>query len=267
MLTKLKTIKNKWKITFILGEKIKELIDLFFPYGLATKIDDFPVTFRLEFRFAISDMVKNWGKGHNSGFKKWLEVCKDKKVVFDIGAHIGLYSLPASKVISPEGIIFAFEPAEVNYKLLSKHIKHNGITNIRISPFIVGKENKEEVLFYESKFPTGLHRKFPLKGYANKYKKQVSLDSFCENYNIHPEVMKIDVEGSEIEVLEGAERIIKDYRPIIFLSIHPHLLNEFGKTTNELLDLIKKYGYSLLNMERKKVEEVVHREYLLIQDV
>ena len=60
-------------------------------------------TFLIDSNFAFSN-YENWNERHNKGFEKLLEVSKNKKVVFDIGAHIGLCTLPlsnlASKIVS-----------------------------------------------------------------------------------------------------------------------------------------------------------------------
>ena len=83
---------------------------------------------------------------HNKKFEKLLEVSKNKKVVFDIGAHIGLCTLPLSNLASK---IVSFEASAVNIKYLKKHIKINNALNVRVVPYLVGKENVNEVDFYD----------------------------------------------------------------------------------------------------------------------
>src|SRR3989338_6292445 len=58
--------------------------------------------YRLDYTFALRG-YDSFGDKHNAGFRKWIEYCKGKKIVFDIGAHIGLYTIPAAKAIRQDG--------------------------------------------------------------------------------------------------------------------------------------------------------------------
>src|SRR5687768_1698818 len=64
----------------------------------------------LDYRFGHFG-YEHFGDRHNAGFAAWIDACRNKKVVFDIGAHIGLYSLVASRVLASSGRIQAFEPS------------------------------------------------------------------------------------------------------------------------------------------------------------
>ena len=105
--------------------------------------------FRLDYAFAFAS-YDQWGDKHNDGFQAALRICGGKTTVFDIGAHIGLYALPISRVMDSEGTLYAFEPARENLACLEKHIKYNGINNIQVVPYLVGDETREDVDFYES---------------------------------------------------------------------------------------------------------------------
>lgn len=73
--------------------------------------------FRLSSYFVFSDF-KNWGKGRNNVFTKLLGLARGRNVVLDIGAHIGLCSMPISRVLGQGGICYAFEPSEANLRYL-----------------------------------------------------------------------------------------------------------------------------------------------------
>ena len=80
--------------------------------------------FKLDYTFGLHK-YEAFGDKHNAGFKHWLECCRGKSVVFDIGAHIGLYALPASQVVGSDGKVYAFEPSSANCRYLKKHIDYN----------------------------------------------------------------------------------------------------------------------------------------------
>jgi len=72
---------------------------------------------------------------------------------------------------------------------------------------------------------------------------QIKLDSYCNKFNVTPDVIKIDVEGAEGEVLRGSRYILETSKPLIFLSLHPTLVPLFGDSKEDLLVFIKQFGY------------------------
>lgn len=220
---------------------------------------------RLDYNFAFSG-YEDFGDRHNAGFKRWLECCKDKNDIFDIGAHIGLYTIPASSVIAADGIVYAFEPSETNRKYLKLHLKYNNINNVVIVPCLVGEESKKEQVFYENKNTdpmNSLHPKKNIGRYTKVHREQISLDDFHRKSGIKPDVIKIDVEGAECNVLKGAREVIAKYGPVIFLSVHPNQLTLFKSSTGELKDIIKSLRYSVREWDDKEVSEFELKEYIL----
>ena len=183
-----------------------------------------------------------WGRNHNDGFGRLLEICREKQTVLDIGAHIGLCALPVSKIIHGSGTVIAFEPGDANFRYLQRHIQFNQAQNIEAFPFLVGEESRDEVPFYESPAPTGMNSIVRYKELASAdwvTRKQVCLDDFCREHQIAPEVIKIDVEGAEIGVLRGMRETLKTCRPSIILSVHPRHLELLGESEDILLDTLK----------------------------
>jgi FkbM family methyltransferase len=220
---------------------------------------------KLDYNFALRG-YEDFGDRHNIGFRKWVEYCKDKTVIFDIGAHIGLYTIPASKVIAPDGIVYAFEPSEANGRYLRRHLEYNNIHNVMLLPYIIGEETKERQIFYENKYTDPMNSIFPKKNinrYSKIYREQMSLNDFVSKYDVKPRVIKIDVEGAEYNVLKGACEIIRKYKPIIFLSTHPKQLGLFGTSVDELKDIINNLSYAIQDLNGKKAEAFEHKEYIL----
>ena len=222
--------------------------------------------FKLNAEYAFSDFV-NWGSGHNRGFQKCVEACRGKRCAFDIGAHIGLVSMPISRVLAQGGRVYAFEPAEANLRFLRDHVEKNGISNIEIIDALVGDEDTEDVRFYEQLEATGLNsvvaRKDP-DAFVVKRRRQVTLDSFCDGCVLRPEVIKIDVEGAEMAVLKGAVDTLRRARPVLFLSIHVRELKLLGHSVKDLLDLVGELGYRVCDMDGMPVSEVHASEYLVL---
>ena len=192
---------------------------------------------------------ENWGGSHNRGFTKLLDISKNKKVVFDIGAHIGLCTLPLSHLVST---VVSFEASPVNVKYLYKHLKINNTNNVNVVPYLVDKENKKNADFYDVDDGLGIPSIVNLKNKKNiKINhikvEQIFLDDFVNKNSVIPDVLKIDVEGGEFNVLDGASKILKEYRPQIIISLHPQHLRLLDRDIEEIYDYCNLYSYRLLS--------------------
>lgn len=155
---------------------------------------------------------------------------------FDIGANVGYYSILASRLVGPAGKIAAFEPLVRNLSYLHRHVELNRADNIRLLPFALSSEN---TILSFSTGPNSAMGHLELNGGGDVLVPTVTLDEIAERLGLIPDVMKMDVEGAEMEVFRGAERILSEARPTIFLSTHSPELRE------QCLALLKDYGYSV----------------------
>ena len=131
---------------------------------------------------------------------------------------------------------------------------------------LVGAAERESVQFFEQPRADGQNsvvvKKNP-EAYSETRRPQVALDGYCQIHGLAPEVIKIDVEGSEIGVLEGGRDTLGRRRPLIFLSVHPAELGLLGRTTDELAGLIDDLGYDCRDVDGNAVESFRLDEYLL----
>ena len=225
------------------------------------------------FRLSPDFVFRGWegfGTRHNSGFAQCIAACKGKSVFIDVGAHIGLYSLPASSSLRPGGRVIAFEPSESNYGYLLKHIAYNGIDNIQAHQLVVGDVDRDSVLFYEhvvASSPLGslIERKKKLTDrFVEARRRQISLDRFCAESSVAPDVIKVDTEGAELLVVKGARETLIRHRPMIFLSVHPSHLEAMGQSTGELEDLLAELDYEVRSTEDSPVSGLGSGEYICV---
>jgi FkbM family methyltransferase len=151
---------------------------------------------------------------------------KQKSVVWDIGANVGLYSLVASRKAMR---VIAVEPVAENVRYLERHIGLNGVRNIEVLVAAVGRECGRE------SFCRGYNRSTGHLAPGLLEVDVVTLDSMCVKFGA-PDVIKIDVEGAEYLALQGAERCLTA-NPIIFLAIHSSTL------AGQCSDLLGSAGY------------------------
>jgi len=214
--------------------------------------------------FAFSDF-KSWGVGHNNGFEACVEACRNAKCFIDIGAHIGLVTLPAAKVMEGRGEVHAFEPSAANLVFLKRHVEVNYLRNVRITSALVGDENIL-VDFFETDYPNGQNSKVStsrITTYRQFKRQQLTLDQYVLQNRIQPEIIKIDVEGAETAVLKGARETLNLYKPLIFLSIHPTELAETPDGLAGLVGLIHECGYKCYELNGSEAVQFRLSEYLL----
>lgn len=170
---------------------------------------------------------KKWilGSGAHS---QWLGLTEIKKkilyertipqgsVVYDIGANVGIYTILSAVICGESGKVFAFEPDPYNIKYLEEHTKLNKLDNVSVVRCAVSNISGQTFFQDNGDHCTGhIVKEGPLKV------ETVSLDDFVLlNKNAPPEYLKIDVEGAEDLVLEGANKILNQYKPEIFLATH-----------------------------------------------
>ena len=157
-------------------------------------------------RCGVSALINSLGMYdyNNMNFIKWY--LADGGVLFDIGANIGSYSLVGSE--NMDGLVYAFEPHPVTFKYLQKNVKLNKRSNVKAINMAVGSEIGVILLTDVSGSATN-HR--VLSGGEGSIKVECCrIDSFCEENQVLPNILKIDVEGYEMDVLIGAGCVLEN---------------------------------------------------------
>src|SRR5579872_59378 len=153
--------------------------------------------------------------------------------VFDIGAHVGLYSLLANRRAGPSGRVIAFEPLSSNVAVLKRHASLNQASIEVVAAAVADRDG-------QAFFAAGTDNYTGRLSESGESVTLVKLDTLIESGAIpKPDVLKIDVEGAEDRVLQGAESMIRFARPVIFLAVHG------PDVRARCLDLLKGLGYSI----------------------
>jgi FkbM family methyltransferase len=172
-------------------------------------------------------------------------------VVFDIGAHVGYYTLLAAVLAGPRGKIFAFEPNPRNLKYLQEHVTMNHLTNIVIIEAAVA--DKAGSAFFDSGSHSCCGR---LAAQGAIRVNTVALDDLVAAGELPvPNFMKIDVEGAEDLVLAGASSLIENHHPIIFLATHG------ADKHQQCCQWLRSRGYTLSAIDNQTLEDT--REVLV----
>ena len=152
------------------------------------------------------------------------EFIKNKDII-DAGAFTGDTALPLSKITNSQ--VYAFEPFEESFKLLQKNINDNNIKNITPIKKSLGNQNGERTLFLSGNNVQGITSDPNARKYDTKIKvKEITIDKFVEENYLDVGLITVDVEGAEMDLLNGALNTIKSQKPILNISIY-HSVNDF----------------------------------------
>lgn len=175
--------------------------------------------FYVESTSAVLKTIKKnklWEKKIITLFEKYVSATS---VVIDVGAFIGTHTIILSNLAKK---VIAFEPQKLIGQCLKKTIEENNITNVEF--YNMGLSNNETTLQFWTNNDGGATL---VDGKRTKHNKKLE---YIDNYNIEVveldkrvdeqiDLIKIDAEGHEFEVLEGAKKTINKYKPILIIEV------------------------------------------------
>jgi FkbM family methyltransferase len=172
----------------------------------------------------------------------WRRFLTPGSIFFDIGANIGLYTVPASRHVGPQGRVFGFEAHPQIYRYLSRNVVRNCDANVVIENLAVGENNGEISISFQTSNPGETH--VATRTEAGERVPVIALDEYCVSHHVHRiDYMKLDVEGYETKVLRGAAKIVAASDSILIQTEYePRHLQRYGQPT-ELPELLRSWGF------------------------
>lgn len=139
-----------------------------------------------------------------------LKQLKPGNVFVDVGANIGYYTCLAASKVGSEGVVVAFEPEPITYKILKLNVNLNRLSNVLCEPYAVDLRDDTSLL-YINPAETGGHSLIPkVSGMRAVVVNTISLGSYFSRQKLPlPDFVKIDVEGAELRVLLGMGKILE----------------------------------------------------------
>jgi FkbM family methyltransferase len=187
---------------------------------------------------------------------------KPGDITVDAGAHIGFFAIQMAAMVGPGGRVYAFEPFDANAELLDRSIVENRFEErIVFERAAVGAVSGTATLTFaaETLNSGGAYLlragTAPLTGNVARKVALVALDEFRLPHPVR--FIKMDVEGAEPQVLRGAERILKEDRPVILSELHPTQLQRVsGVTADEFLAEVRRFGYRAQDLSGAPIDRV-----------
>lgn len=175
-----------------------------------------------------------------------LKLCPRGGVALDIGANIGATLLPLASTAGPNGRVFGFEPYQPVFEKCARNLQLNGLTNTTLLPLALGRSPGWVAL--QVRDERNLGKNAVGAGDEGIPVEVTTLDLFVKARALERlDVIKIDVEGFEIQVLEGAVDTLARFQPDIFIEVSDVNLRRQSSSASGLLHLLRAHGYLLFN--------------------
>lgn len=169
----------------------------------------------------------------------------------DAGANIGIYSVVASKIVGETGRVISFEPSVQTFPLLRKNIALNHLKNVNAFPLALSDRWGSTKLYHgPSACLNSFARDSSWRGESEEVMTE-SLDQVLAETGIEQvDLIKIDVQGAEELVLQGAIRTIRSMQPLIILEVWPMGPELLGLPPFGACELLENLGYNFYYFER-----------------
>lgn len=215
----------------------------------------------------IVPSLLNHGEHESYETKLLLSLLKPGMIIADIGANIGYYSLLITEYLKDDCKVFSFEPESRNYDLLRKNIKLNKFNNI--FPVKKALSNKSGTVTLYTDITNKGNPSFSEKNVKIIDKSEnvetITLDDFFENQQVDLDLIKIDTQGAEALIFEGAHNILKT-NVIIIMEFWPYGLKNMNYDPLELLNKIESYGFYINVIGENRLKTIESSYKKIIED-
>ena len=153
----------------------------------------------------------------------FIDLLKPGDVVFDIGAAYGHYSLLAGKIVGDNGIVKSIDVNHTSLEQLRKSVALNDLSNMELILKYIDKED-------------------------NPKNNCITLDTLIAEKGILPDIIKMDIEGKEMDALIGGKSMFSTKNVDLICEVHPKFLESYGSADEEVFDTLLGYGFHIYHI-------------------
>jgi FkbM family methyltransferase len=181
-------------------------------------------------------------------------------IVFDIGANIGAHTLGIAQSVGNAGKVYAFEPADFAFAKLKR--------NLALNPELQARTCPQQILLAASSTEPPereIYASWPLESNRSVHPKHrgrlvsaenatvETLDNFVRREGIERvDLIKMDVDGHELPVFQGANETLRRFRPMLVMELSPYIHAEFHHFFGDFVELLRNMGYELRHADSWK---------------
>lgn len=164
--------------------------------------------------------------------------------VIDVGANIGFHTLESALLVGPSGRVIAIEAAPPHADALRRSLELNAMRNVVVVEAAVGERTGEALLALPSSGNLGMFTLGPVSGSEAYTVALRTLDDILSAQPPSPiDLIKIDIEGSELAALRGAARTLRTHQPAVLIELNESALRRCGASSQQVKTLLRKAGY------------------------
>jgi len=217
------------------------------------------VRWRLDLEEGIDFSIYLLGAFERSTVATLRELVKAGDVVLDIGANIGAHTLGLAKNVGAAGKVYAFEPADFAFQKL--------LRNLALNPELERRTKASQVMLGSGaeKPPNGVYASWPLEKVDSVHPKHRgrfvstegavvdTLDGFVAREKVSRiNLIKMDVDGHELPVLQGGRSVLREHRPVIVMEMSPYVHAEEQNSFAAVIEVLKEFRYKIEDARNRK---------------
>jgi len=215
---------------------------------------------KLDIRELVQETILSEGIWEPKTTRYLCDSLSPGQVFLDIGANAGYFSLLASRLVGESGKVLAVEPNPVMAEQLRRNVERSILSNIAITEAACSDSVEVRELYVGNPYNTGnssLSRE-NLAWTKSVRVKCTTADLLLERYHLQRvDLVKIDVEGAELQVLQGMPNVLERLRPKIIIELVPSLLKGFSTEVSAVTEYLAAFHYRILSLEE-------HSNYLCV---
>jgi FkbM family methyltransferase len=189
----------------------------------------------------IERMVMQRGSFEPESTAATLRAVQAGQIAIDVGSNVGYYTLLLAQGVGPRGQVHAFEPTRWAFERCQRNMSLNPQHSAQIHLNHAGllAEERSGVEAIESRFSARILAKQTLEQLQF-----LTLDRYCAERNItRIDFMKVDVDGYDLQVMQGARNILRQSNAVLLCELHDSALHEHGDALTHYIKLLRDLGY------------------------
>jgi FkbM family methyltransferase len=220
-----------------------------------TEVTRSGIRWSLDLNEGIDFSIYLLGAFERSTVNTLKRLVREGDTVLDIGANIGAHTLFLAQSVGQSGHVFAFEPSDYAFEKLK--------ANLAVNPRLRGRVTADQIMLtaeMAQPIKDGVYASWPLQADGELHPKHLgrrvstknaaaeTLESYFRRNDIRRvDVIKIDVDGNELPVLQGGLEMLARFQPKIVMEVSPYVHDEENNSFEALIGLLKDCKYSLLH--------------------
>jgi len=205
--------------------------------------------------FRLDESLRRWSAGSEEAVLRSIaSILRPGDAFIDVGANFGFHTLVGASCVGDSGMVVAIEPVPANCALLRRNVALNGFDRcVRIVAMAASDAAGQRVALH------GVQEGVSVAASIARHEgcgsaivvETTTLDECLASIDAPLRLVKIDVEGAEHGVIRGAERMLRERRPMLLVEVHEFALPDFGSSARDFREHLERLGY-----EEQRIDSV-----------